>query len=268
MKDGFRLLNKPASGDLLGTTFASSAAQFYSPLHIWMAEDRGADRSGFTNNAAIGRLSLDVSPGGELRFSGPVDQFEQPLPGQYALYVDYLQMQTSVSTDPESVVWIDPGLTIYFANANVAPEQLDGKFNGHLRWVKNYAGAASGTPVASRQGGYEVKSITVNTALLNSQNLDSDADGLANAYDNWPFDGVTLKDVQVVSETPLTVRFAWDAAGQTVYRVESTPTLQPAKWTTLTTLTNAGTEIVTLNITNSTSSGQEFERFYRVRYDP
>jgi len=265
--DGFHLLTKPAKGDLLGTTFQTTAAKFSSTVHTWAAEDLGPVAEGFKDNAAIGRLVLDVYQGGELRFSGPLDWLGNPRPGNYALYVDYLQLQNAVQSDPEAVVYIYPGLTIYFGNSNVSPEELDGKFDGRLRWVKSYVGPTSGTPVASRQGGYQVKTIYVNAALLESPTIDSDGDGTVNAYDTWPFDGVTLKNVQVTGQPATHVRISWDAAAETVYRVEKTSGLTPPEWTPHVTVTNTEPSVQTLTITDAIPSGKDQKRFYRVRYD-
>jgi hypothetical protein len=274
VEDGFHLLVKPTAGDLLGTTFESTAGKFASVLHTWVGEDRGPVAEGFKDNAAIGRLVLRSFKGSEfseLRFSGPIDFLGNPLPGEHALYVDYLELQTAVQGDPtsqvETLLYIYPGFRIYFANANILPERLDGLYEGRLRWVKSYAGPSSGTQVASRQSGYEVKTITVNTALLNSQLIDSDGDGLANAYDNWPFDGVTLNGARFVETQPLKFEFWWEGAAETVYRVEYTTSLKPTSWTTLTTITNSAPTSQTLTVTDTLPAGQERERYYRVRYD-
>ena len=169
--------------------------------------------------------------------------------------------------NPEAVVSIDPGLTIYFGNSNVSAEELDGTFEGRLRWVRSYAGPASGMPVASRQSGYEVKTIYVNAALMASTTIDSDGDGTANAYDTWPFDGVTLKDLQVMGQPATELRISWDAAAETVYRVEKTSGLTPPEWTHHVTLTNTEPSVRTLTITDAIPSGTDQKRFYRVRYD-
>ncbi len=268
VSDGFHLLTKPATGDLLGTTFQTTAAKFASVLHTWAGKDLGPSAAGFKDNAAIGRLVLDVYSGGELRFSGPVDWLGNPRSGEYGLYVDYLQLQPAVEADPESVMHVYPGLTIYFGASNVPAEELDGKFDGRLRWVKSYSGPTSGTPVASRQNGYEVKTIVVNAALLDSPTIDSDGDGVANAYDTWPFDGVTLRTVEVLGQPANQVRISWDAAAETVYRVEKTVGLTPANWTAHSVVTNSAASVQILTITDAIPAGSNQRSFYRVRYDP
>jgi hypothetical protein len=270
VQDGFHLLRKPATGDLLGTTFQSTAPMYASVPHTWAAEDRGATVAGYLNNAAIGQLVLEARTGAEFRFQPPQDELGNYLPGQYALYVDVLNLSATILGDLESYLAIAPNFTLYFANANVVPSTLDGRLNGRLRWVKDYAGPTSGTPVASYQGGGVWKTIYVNTSLLNSDQIDSDADGLVNAYDTAPFNGVSLKDALILGPGPAQVQFSWEAAAQTVYRVESSPSLTLPAWTALQTITNAALNIRTLTVTDTlpAPAGSVGERYYRVRYDP
>ncbi len=277
--DGFHLVVKPATGDLLGTTFETSAGQFRSITHTWAAEDRGATRAGFTDNAAIGTLTAHVFSGAELRFGPPNDDAGQPLPGNYALYTDYLDLRDILQTDPESAMVIEPGLTIYFAAANVPVEDLDGKFGGRLKWVKDFAGPRSGVDVALRDG----RTVRMNAALVDSKLIDSDGDGLANAYDPFPFDGATLADVKVTSLAPFQTLISWQAAADTAYRIEfATNLTTPINWQLLSTI-NAGTNgrlvsvtdtVMLTNIlnqtnivvTNLTPAGGA-ERYYRVIND-
>ncbi len=278
--DGFHLVVKPTSGNLLGTTFETSAAQFRSVIHTWAAEDRGATREGFADNAAMGTLTLHVFPGAELRFGPPNDDAGQPLPGNYGLYTDYLDLRDALQTDPESAMVIEPGLTIYFAASNVPVEDLDGKFGGRLKWVQDFAGPRSGVDVALRDG----RTIRMNAALVDSKLIDSDGDGLANAYDPFPFDGVTITDVKVTSLAPFETLLSWQAAAQTSYRVEfATNLVSPINWQPLATVFNDGitgrvlsvSDIVMLTnvinptnivVTNLTPAGGA-ERYYRVRND-
>lgn len=268
--DGFHLARKPKTGDLLGTTFESAAPAFASVTHSWAGEDRGPTPQGFQDNAAVGGLSLNVMSGAELRFHPPLDASGNPLPGNYALYVDVLNLSSAITADVESALVIDPGMTIYFATANVTPSTIDGLCNGRLRWVRDYAGPSSGIPVASYQGGGVWKTIIVNSALFNSDQIDSDGDGLANAYDTRPFDGVALKSAEWLGTTPPKFKFSWEAAAQTVYRIEYAPSITPANWTLLQTITNAALVTRTLTITNTlpAAGGTGAQRYYRVRYDP
>ncbi|MBM3878207.1 MAG: hypothetical protein FJ387_00550 [Verrucomicrobia bacterium] len=267
VQDGLHLWRKPLVGDLLGTRVDTTAPRFFSTFHSWAAEDRGPSRTGFKDNAAIGRLILKVFPFGELRFGKPLDAGGLPLPGNFALYVDYLELDPSVRADLEGTVAIDPGMTIYFANANVPVESLDGRFEGRLRWVRDFAGPASSAEVASRMGGNVIKTLRVNLALLDSKVIDSDADGLANGFDNWPFDGIKIRNVRVANPSPFTVEITFDAAARTTYFIESTSSLSAPDWRLLQTLTNNSDRIETRTVTEVLSAPVERQRYYRVRYD-
>jgi hypothetical protein len=169
------LLRKPATGDLLGTEIVTRAPRFVSVAHTWAAEDRGATPDGFTNNVAIGRLTLDSLPGGELRLGPPTDGFGFPLPGQYGLYVDYLQF--SPVRVAGNRAWPTSGvhchrarLTVYGAS-NLTEEDLDGA-SRTVTLGQGLHGPASGD-VALRDG----RTIRVNVGLVDSETIDSDSDG-------------------------------------------------------------------------------------------
>lgn len=278
--DGFHLLAKPASGNLLGTTFDTTAAQFRSIPHTWAAADKGATREGFVDNAAIGTLTLHAFTGAELRFGPPNDAAGQPLPGDYGLYVDYLDLRDGMQTDVESALVVEPGLTVYFAASNVAVEDLDGKSGGRLKWVKDFAGPRSSVDVALRDG----RTVRMNKALVDSKLIDSDGDGLANAYDDYPFDGASLADVKISTLAPFTTLISWQAAAQTAYKVEfATNLTSPINWQPLASAFNDSStgrvlsvsDVVMLtNVLNQTNivvtdltPAGGVERYYRVRND-
>lgn len=272
LADGFHLLRKPRYGDLLGTIILTRAPRFGSVAHTWMAEDRGARATGFTDNVAIGRLQLDSQPGGELRFGPPTDGLGIPLPGNYALYVDYLEFSTnrvlglpSVADDPEGYIVIEPGLTVYFAASNLNAEDLNGRFEGRLRWVKDFAGPNSGVDVALRTG----RTIRVNMGLVDSRNIDSDGDGLVNAYDIYPFDDVLITDFEVESMQPFAARLQWRAAALTTYQVERATDLGAGDWAVIATLRNDTDDVRLLTVRDTETLGTNAgPRFYRVRYEP
>jgi hypothetical protein len=199
-QNGFNLLVKPQTGDLLGTTLQSAAPSVPSVLidHAWAAEDRGASPAGYANNVGVGRLNLSSQSHDPLfRFHGTR--------AHNALYVDLLDL--SALTDYTNQIEIDNSLVIYFAaatlppsfvipvNTNGIPQQpeefLDGQFGGHLRWVPTFAGPNSSVPtVVNGQSG-----VPVNRALFNSKIIDSDGDTIPNFYDtdaNGPFVGAPL----------------------------------------------------------------------------
>lgn len=285
VSDGFRMLFKPKSGDLLGTTFVSQAPQFASVAHLWAGEDRGATNAGFKDNAAIGKLVLRAPLGSELRFV--------PATGTNGLYVDYLDVTNIPSDYLESTLVIEPGLTIYFADANAPVATLDGKFGGQLRWVKDFAGPWSGVDVARHDG----TTIRANRALVDSTTIDSDDDGLANGYDPYPFDyddfssqGVTMTGITAAQKAPFTSLVSWQAAASKVYQVEYATNLVAPKWQTLAVVTNADPVAQVLTVTDVVSAVNAVvvtngavlitnkvvtdlkppggpQRYYRVRYD-
>ncbi len=264
--DGFNLLVKPVSGDLLGTSFESSAPKFALIRHTWAGEDRGAAPEGFKNNAAIGKLSLTVAPGGALSFGPPTDDLGVPAAGNFALYVDSLVLDPSVSGSLEAALSIESGMTIYFATANVAVDSLDGKLGGRLKWVPSYAGPISGVDVAMRSAA--TKNILANISLVDSQTIDSDGDGIPNVADSFPFDGPTLGSVVIQSGPPAVALLSWRALGHTAYQVEMTKEiLDPVVWDYLGTVSNSSPASQTVTFTNELGNDAAVAspRYYRLR---
>jgi hypothetical protein len=259
--DGFHLLRKPAQGDLLGTALQTTAPRFARVDHVWAAADRGAVVEGFFNNVAIGQLSLSAGPSALLSFRG-LDNT-----GSYAIYVDFLNLQGTVQAafnedDLESVLDLAPNLVIYYAYANVPVEQLDGRLNGQLRWIKEFAGPNSSVDVALRSG----KTIRVNRGLRESLTIDSNGNGIANGLDPEPFDEPEL-DVEVVQTEPLVTQIRWFAAPHTTYHVEYATTFIDADWQSLETISNRTDSLQPVVVEDHTNEAQT-QRYYRVRYQP
>ena len=257
---GFSLTVKPASGDLLGTTISSSATFNRDVPHLWAGTDFGPVPAGYSNNAALGRLLLDTSNNivslNRLSFSGTSTN--------NALYVDYLELNGTLTNDLASHLFIETNMTLYFANANVAAESLDGQLGGRLRWVKDYAGLNTGVDVRLADG----RTVKVNVAKLNSPVLDSDADGVVNASDLSPFDGVVLNTrVAFTNVPPLTAFITWEAAAQTVYQVEVSTNLLGNAWQFLANYTNAATTNRVVTFSDPVPAGGT-ERYFRVTYQP
>jgi hypothetical protein len=131
-QNGFNLLIKPATGDLLGTTIITTANDDNEVEHYWAGNDLGAVAAGYVNNAAIGTLILYPSS----TYFEPLFSFFGTT-GANGMYVNNLDL--SGLTDPD-ITWeiaIDPGLTIYYVSASLNPgvdtggltaeEYLDGK---------------------------------------------------------------------------------------------------------------------------------------------
>lgn len=269
--DGFHLARKPVIGDLFGTTIETQAPQFREADHSWVAEDRGPTTAGYSNNAAIGHLTLNSTDTGFLFFSGGG--------GNNALYVDFLELKGAAKTDPQSFLGINSDLVIYFAEANVPAESLDGLFAdggqpaGRLRWVKDFAGPNSSVDVLLLNG----QTVKMNRALRNSTTIDTDGDGVANAYDFYPLDaaawnsvsppGGALTSVALVNVgSSRAVSVSWSSVPATSYSVEYTTSLSTPNWQPLMNYTNMTVTNGTVNVLDTTLPVGESQRFYRLRF--
>ncbi len=255
-KQGISLPTKPSSGDLLGTTIEATAQSQSSYPIVWAAQDKGATASGYTDNSAVGRLYLQVGEGGAITFSGPGGT------GPYALYVDKLVLDPGLLASGADALLFDDNFTLYFADANVPVEQVDGLANGHIRWVGEFAGPNSGIKVALQTG----QVIFINRNLLNSPNIDSNGNGIVNALDPAPFDVPPVK-VTVVSSPRFSSTLSWAAAANAVYSVDYTQTLKPVKWIPLGSVTNTLSVPTTLSFRDTVGSSGA-TRYYRVSYQP
>jgi hypothetical protein len=142
-QNGFNLLTKPTTGDLLGTVF-TTVANFGGAevFHNWAGKDYGPLVAGFTNNVAIGALVLSQGPVNTNTFEPLFDFYGTTAAnGMYVSNLDLSQL-----TDFANEIYIDPSLNIYFITANLNPgvdtgvltpeEFLDGQFGNHLHWVQ------------------------------------------------------------------------------------------------------------------------------------
>jgi len=163
-QNGFNLWIKPQTGDLLGTTIASTAWLDAEVDHFWAGEDRGSNAAGsyaggFTNNEALGMLVLSpqefAAPYYPLFFFSGTGVSN----GLYVVTLDVTQLGANIT----NMLAIDPSLTIYYAHAlvdtnaihlgtNTPPERyLDGlQFppgtGGYLRYVQDYTGHVVAAP--------------------------------------------------------------------------------------------------------------------------
>lgn len=258
-RDGFFQPAKAATGDLLGTSFRTVAPSFAQVNNTWAGRDDGVNKSGFVDNGAMGTLTT-VADGADpfFVFSGAGTQ--------NGLYVDLLDL--SLLSDYANQIQIDPNLTIYYAAAklsftppgNLTPEEfLDGKFDGRVRWVREFTGPNSSVDVVVNGN----QTIKVNKALRNSQVIDSDADGVPNYFDATPFDGVLVQATAPVTP-PNSIQLSWNAAPGVVYQVDYKNENSTA-WQLLTTTTNTSSATAILSVTDTRSDTM---RYYRVSYSP
>src|SRR5207249_4216049 len=203
---------------------------------------------------AIGHLTLEVAADWLLTFSGTG--------ANNALYVDLLEIGPTALASLQDAIQIDPNLTIYFAIANVPVEQLDGQLNGRLKWVSDFAGPNSSIDVLLPNG----QTIQVNRALLESTTIDSDGDGIPNAFDLTPFDGVMiLSTITILNFPPPTALITWQAAAETVYHVEYTTNPLGTNWQPLLIYKNTATKRGPVTVQDTVNGEQ---RYYRVVYYP
>jgi len=265
VSDGFGLLRKPATGDLLGTSVNSIAPPFAEVDHVWGAADFGATSAGFQNNAALGTLVLTP---GQYEASFPPLFFFQGTGGGNGLYVDLLDL--SRLSDYQNEIAINPDLVIYYAAAKLnftppltngaaqLPEEfLDGQFNGHLRWVRDFAGPNSS--VAVIQNGV---SVLVNRALRESLIIDSDGDGVPNGLDFFPFDSGLIAKLAVV-KPPMTAVLSWNAQAHKIYSIEAATNFLSPNWQRVMYYTNSANTNGTVKVQIPVAPGSS-RQFYRV----
>ncbi len=238
---GLVLPIKPVKGDLLNTTIYSVAPSGTLITHTWAGQDRGYSPQGFTNNAAIGQLLLDAQ--------GPA-----PHTGFYfagtggagvtnAIYVDNLQLLDNATNgtlanqfNPTSLIFSN-NLVIYYAqammNGSSIAEKLNHGNNDHLRWVSTYAGTYSSTNITYPSG----ETITVNAALAQSSDIDSDGDGIVNSEDtSSPFflQSQIAFSLTFTKVPPLTAQLQWTTIPNATNYVWFKTNLLSSSWTVLT----------------------------------
>lgn len=226
---------KPALGDLLGTTITDYAPGNKNIVNTWSGIDRGYSVAGYSNNAAVGRLVLDCLKGttgntyGRLNFTGSGTN--------NAIYVDELVLLDYVSyTNRNGTnllgLTFNTNLVIYYAQAVLADgttvaEKINHYNTNHLRWMPNYAGCFSSTNLVYPPG----VTNTVNAALVQSSEIDSDGDGIANSADATPLFTPALLNFTISltnNPAPKSVRLQWQTIpNSTNYIFYTTNLLMP-----------------------------------------
>jgi hypothetical protein len=256
---GVVLQQKPKAGNLLGTEIIATANDFVIQEMDWNAKDYGVTVKGFENNAALGRLILINGKLSKFEFLGSEE-------GNNAMYVDYIEFDQLTKDDIKdgslAVLDIKPGFTLYFAASNLPAEELDGMYNGRLRWVKEYPGHNSSMPVYI--SGID-KTIRVNRSFRESIAYDTDDDGIANGYDLSPFGNGTPKISSVSLDVDRKIRIKWMGLPSTLYRIEYKETLSDSNWKMLTEYYND--QYIVREITHQEIlSNKKISKFYRVLY--
>jgi hypothetical protein len=263
--DGFRLLQRPAAGDLLGTTIANIAGPLVVVPNRWDGEDRGRDVAGFLNNGALGKLTLRGTNGTVFDFSA--------VHGTNALYVDLVELQGS-TTNIDGLgnltgVSFGPNMKLYYgdmlADGQSVAERLHGKNNGGLQWVPAYAGLNSGTNLLYPDG----TTNRLNRALVTSCNLDSDGDAIPNCADPTPVFVATQLNFRaaLTNVPPNATRLTWRAIQDSTSTVYYKSAVDATNWTVLTNVTVPANAVPpfgarTVSATDPVSASSN--RFYRV----
>ena len=272
---GVRVMRRPNNpGDLMGTHIISLAGVFAQSLHVWAGENRGAVVEGFTDNLAVGHLTLDGSLGNDFRFRSA--GFSN------AIYVDFLELVRD-ATNFSFAIGVDPDFTIYFADSNILPEKIEETSGGRIRWVSQFTGPRSSTNIVYPNG----VTYTFNAGVVRSKDRDDDGDGVVNAEDCTPisvsgFDSTlpcppapaAAKAGISVQNISLTIALAsggrevvlnWDAAANSANTVEFIDSFADAAagWQPLTNFINGP---VNTRVTVKDAVGGPL-RVYRVRVD-
>jgi len=269
LSGGFTLMNHPVSGDLMGTHVLTQIRGGAEIPHSWAAEDRGAVPNGFSNNCAVGRLTLDGD-----QFS--VFDFSSGDGTQRAMYVEYLEL-LNYATNANSQIAIDPNFTIYFANANVQASKLDGAAGGRIKWVKSFTGPRSSstyTYFSTNVTGQVIATDYVfNAALVGDKDLDSDGDGIVNNQDPTPIYTPSSVGLKIVNPrrkgVPPQVSISWNALPGVTNRIEYRPDFTNSVWNVLTNIVPAApASRLTVSDLLPNASSNTVERIYRISITP
>ncbi len=264
MGDGLNVPLKPANGDLLGTTISSTAQPFQESLTIWPGLDVGNNPAGFTNNLSVGHLILNaVNSQSTFRFTGAS--------GNNAMYVDLIDLVGS-ATNRDNTNYtafnIDPGMKIYFGDAQQGgfdvSEKLNGANNGRFLWVSNWNdGPFSSTNLVYPSG----TNYSFNRALVISCDTDSDGDGIPNCIDSTPIltpDTIALR-VSLTNAPSPKVLVSWQTLAYSTNYLYARTNLGSPNWVLVTNFVQ-GPVIGPVTITNSArGSGGSL---YRVMINP
>jgi hypothetical protein len=266
---GLVLPIKPAAGDLLDTIISNTATAGTAVTNFWAGLDFGQSNSGYTNNAAIGWLSLDAlgqAQKTQFYFSGPGVS--------NAMYVDCLELR-DFATNRDSGgnvtnLLFNTNLVIYYAQALIdgfsVAEKLNHKNGNHLRWVATYAGRFSSTNIVYPNG----TTNTVNAALAASPDTDSNGNGTPNGSDPTPFfvSSEVQLSIAVTNVPPRKVKLSWfSIPGATNFVSYRTNLVFPG-WQPLTNFVTTGSTSPTNLTLLDTIVNTVVPRFYQVEVVP
>ncbi len=273
VSNGFNLLIKPPTGDLLGTVLVDTSPTNVNKLvsHTWAGNDFGVSTAGFFNNVALGQLILN-GRGVNCTFS-----FSGSDANPHALYVDQIELLNFATniTNPSvgyTAFSVDPNMMIYFADAMASgqdiSERLDGSANGHVRWVPAFSGVFSGTNIV--MGG--VTNPLVNRALVMSKDIDSNGSGTNNFFQlqsgSYPIFNSANVNLAVAHTNHLgtnSVVISWEALFDSTNYLRYKTSLTGTNWITLTNFVQGPANSRVTVIDPVQANGK---RYYKVEIDP
>ena len=262
---GFSMPIKPTNGTLVGTTI-SEAAGASENLHTWAAANLGGTNSaGFQTNAAaaIGRVILNgTSPDSLFTFTGAGTN--------NAIYIDYLDLRNFATNidlfGNVTALNINPNITVYYAQAvagNISVAERINHANGdRLQWVSAHAGIYSTTNLVYPDGSTNA----FNIALVRSENLDTDNDGLVNAEDPTPIVANLALAVTITSQPSLGALVSWRTVPNSANTVYYKSSLAGTNWLELTNVNVGPFSPERVSIFDPMSAGGS--RVYRVKMTP
>jgi hypothetical protein len=262
--NGLNLPILPPQASLLATTVSNSAADYQLVVSQWAGQDKGCNPSGFKNNAALGRLVLEGGVGSAYEFTGTGVS--------NALYVDLLEFRDYIATNVDrygnfSSAICDPNMKIYFgqamANGVSIAEKLSMVNGGRFCWVSNYnTGFYSSTNIVYPDGSVH----RLNTALVTSCDIDSNANTVPNCKDPAPVPIVTPSSlalsVALTNQPAPAAQVSWTAFAATMNTLYAAPALGSTNWQVVTNFFYPGQFPVRVTVIDPLRANAP--RFYRV----
>lgn len=214
---------------LVGQTFQESE-------FIWSGQDVGPTASGF-GLQSVASLELDAGPFSQLTFRGSS--------GRGALYVENLVISPNIGfLADDRLVVPDPSMfnvasdfTIYFRNLlssegePLPAAQFEAATGGKFKVVGD--GGGEGSVITLVING---RPTTVARSIRYSTRTDTDGDGIVNAFDSTPFEGV-VQSPKVVLDGEHAFLIRWEGAAFGTYDVQYSDGLN-TEWKLLKRVTN------------------------------
>ncbi len=272
--NGFELRSAGTTGDLLNTIISSTAESDRSISHLWAGNDLGSLSLGYDNNVAVGKLSLNGDINSQIHFDGLQDG------SHYALYIDSLEVNGAALDTPEGMLenlFIGENITLYVAelvcptNPDITAEMLfeddgtEGKIYGagKMVWVRNFAGLFGGTDALVSAN---LAPIRVNRTLRNSLRIDTDADGIPNGLQQFPFKPITIGGLSLNPDNNQFEVTFYGAGGMT-YDLQFKRDIASNDWVTVDRKTVPGQGRKPVVLTDPTTTADQI-RMYRIVYAP